>query len=226
MAGTEIQDLATEITDPADGDMLVMVSDPLGTPVTKKAQYKNVVKVPHGLIYGNTIAASGIQLFSHGATGDLTSGSTGDWFTASGPSYDVTCTPASARITPLRTGIYRVGAQLTVVMLPATGGTVLSSTHTFSIRYNGSIVNGTQQSVPLGTEAFVVSGAAAAPAVGVYPPNSGVPQSVNIGGLVDVTTAGQHITLAVTVDIAVGTETAIWYILSRCNLWCHRVGPT
>lgn len=58
MADTKLTALA-ELTTPADGDLLYIVDDPAGTPVSKKIQLANVLSLQFGQVY--TTGGSGTQ---------------------------------------------------------------------------------------------------------------------------------------------------------------------
>ena len=103
MADTKISDLGT-IASTSDGDLMVIVDDPTGTPTTKKVALSSVIG--HNRAYGEIYVTGG-------ASGQAAAVADTDYkinqFASDGLSSGVTVSASNDKITLTNAGIYWVG---------------------------------------------------------------------------------------------------------------------
>lgn len=203
----------TEMTTLAVTDLFPVVDDPSGTPSTQKIAARNaVVDLAFGQISSNSFLADGGQVVANLASANLTAGSIGNFWDTTGDLLNVTADLPNGRLIPGITGIYDAWATLSVVCTP--DGSVTAGGFRVKIRYNGADVQGCRTTV--GFLGDVGTGDAARVL------------TTAICGTIDVTTAGQYITLAVEpVIIGVGdTATQLSFTVVDATLKIRRKYPT
>ncbi len=205
----------TENTTPADGDLVPMVDDPGVNPLTQKMTMLNLLQVNHGTLRGSPVlvAPTGFQTVADLATADIVTGSGGAFFSASNSTKGVTATAASGTLSPASTGKYHVSYTFSGSVI-ATSGTVENLLATFSLRYNGTILDGTQTTNGIGD------------GTGAYNNNDGVPMVWSGSDIVDITTASQNLTLAFTPTKVGGTAPSFDVVPTYLSFSMHRLGST
>jgi len=210
---TKISQLTNTMTTTALTDLVPIVNDVGGTPETQKIAVPNLLDcLSYGQISGNPLLASGGQVIANTATANLTAGSIGDFWGTAGATRNMATDLPNGRLTPAITGYFRVWGHVSCIATP--NGSVTGGGFRVKVRYNGADVAGLRTTVGFLGDASTGDAARVLHAF--------------VEGVVDVSTASQHLTLAIeTLIIAGATATTQFsFNVVDCCLGAAWLAPT